>query len=315
MQRRFKAAFLVVGLVAVSLTLAGCGQLNRLKAKKAFKEANVLYQQQDYKRAAGRYEEVVANDPALTAAYFFLANSYDNLYKPSRKGEAENDSFLKKAVENYKKSAEVEQDKTLKTRSLQYLVAAYGQDKLDDPGQAEPLLQEMIRIDPVDPSNYVILSKMYEDAGQYEMAEQILLNAKKAIPKDPASYTQLAAYYNRQGEFEKTMEALNERTTNEPTNPEGFYTIAAYYWEKAYRDFRLKDADKLNYIALGLDAVDKALSLNPEYMDAINRKELLLRAKALVVKDAAQQASLLDEAKKLRDQYNDLKLKKAGGVK
>ncbi len=313
MQSRFKAASLVVVLAAFSLTLVGCAQLNKLKAKKAFKEANTLYQQQDFKRAADRYEEVVANDPELTAAYFFLANSYDNLYKPSRKGEAAIDAFLKKAVENYKKSAGVEKDKVLKTRSLQYLVAAYGPDKLDDPSQAEPLLQEMIRIDPVDPSNYAILSKMYEDAGQYELAEQTLLKAKQAIPKDPTSYTQLAAFYNRQGEFEKTMEALSERTAKEPSNPEGFYTIAAYYWEKAYRDFRLKDAEKLNYIALGMEAADQALSLSPEYLDAINRKELLIRAKALVVKDPAQQKALLDDAKKLREQYNEIKQRKAGG--
>ena len=313
MQSRFKAASLVVVLAAFSLTLVGCAQLNKLKAKKAFKEANALYQQQDFKRAADRYEEVVANDPELTAAYFFLANSYDNLYKPSRKGEPAIDAFLKKAVENYRKSAAVEKDKVLKTRSLQYLVAAYGPDKLDDPSQAEPLLQEMIRIDPVDPSNYAILSKMYEDAGQYELAEQTLLKAKQAIPKDPTSYTQLAAFYNRQGEFEKTMEALSERTAKEPSNPEGFYTIAAYYWEKAYRDFRLKDAEKLNYIALGMEAADQALSLSPEYLDAINRKELLIRAKALVVKDPAQQKALLDDAKKLRDQYNEIKLRKAGG--
>ena len=313
MQSRFKAASLVVVLAAFSLTLVGCAQLNKLKAKKAFKEANTLYQQQDFKRAADRYEEVVANDPELTAAYFFLANSYDNLYKPSRKGEAAIDAFLKKAVENYKKSAAIEKDKVLKTRSLQYLVAAYGPDKLDDPSQAEPLLQEMIRIDPADPSNYAILSKMYEDAGQYELAEQTLLKAKQAIPKDPTSYTQLAAFYNRQGEFEKTMEALSERTAKEPSNPEGFYTIAAYYWEKAYRDFRLKDAEKLNYIALGMEAADQALSLSPEYLDAINRKELLIRAKALVVKDPAQQKALLDDAKKLREQYNEIKQRKAGG--
>lgn len=313
MQSRFKAASLVVVLAAFSLTLVGCAQLNKLKAKKAFKEANTLYQQQDFKRAADRYEEVVANDPELTAAFFFLANSYDNLYKPSRKGEPAIDAFLKKAVENYRKSAAIEKDKVLKTRSLQYLVAAYGPDKLDDPSQAEPLLQEMIRIDPVDPSNYAILSKMYEDAGQYELAEQTLLKAKQAIPKDPTSYTQLAAFYNRQGEFEKTMEALSERTAKEPSNPEGFYTIAAYYWEKAYRDFRLKDAEKLNYIALGMEAADQALSLSPEYLDAINRKELLIRAKALVVKDPAQQKALLDDAKKLRDQYNEIKLRKAGG--
>ena len=44
----------------------------------------------------------------MTVAYFYLANSYDNLYKPSRRGEAENDLYLERAVENYKLAAERE---------------------------------------------------------------------------------------------------------------------------------------------------------------------------------------------------------------
>jgi tetratricopeptide (TPR) repeat protein len=314
MQRRFWAASLVVALAAFSLTLMGCGQVNKLKAKKAYKEANMLYQQQDYKRASEKYEEVAANDDTLSGVYFFLGNSYDNLYKPSRKGEAQNDAYLAKAVQAYKKGAQMEVDKTLKTRCLQYLVAAYGPDKLNDPSQAEPLLNEMIKIDPKDPANYVMLAKMYEDAGQYDLAEQTLVRAKDANPSDSTLYQQLANYYNRQGEFDKTMSALNEMAAKEPNNPEAWYTISTYYWEKAYRDFRLKDADKLNYIAEGLNAVDRALQLKPDHIDALVYKNLLLRSKALVVKDPAQQQALLKEADQLRDKSMELKKKKAGGL-
>jgi lipopolysaccharide biosynthesis regulator YciM len=314
MQRRFWAASLVVALAAFSLTFVGCGQVNKLKAKKAYKEANMLYQQQDYKRAAERYEEVVVNDDSLMGVYFFLGNSYDNLYKPSRKGEAQNDAYLTKAVEAYKKGVQVEQDKTLKTRCLQYLVAAYGPDKLADPSQAEPLLLEMIKIDPKETANYVILAKMYEDAGQYDLAEQTLLKAKEASPGDGGVYQQLASYYNRQGEFDKTMAALNEGASMDPKNPVGYYTIAQYYWEKAYRDFRLKKEDKLNYINLGLEAADKALAIQPDYMDAIKSKELLFRAEALNVTDQGKIQQLLKDAGTLSDRYNELKKKKAGGL-
>jgi tetratricopeptide (TPR) repeat protein len=313
MQRRFKAASLVAVLAAFGLTLVGCSQVNVLRARKAFKEANVLYQQQDYKKAAEKYEEVVSNDPSLTTAYFYLANSYDNLYKPSRKGEAANDGYLAKAIQYYRKSADVEKDPKLRKLSLEYLVNAYGPDKLADQGQAVPIVEEMIKLEPTDPQNYFALSKMYEDSGQYEQAEQLLVKAKEMRPNSSDVYMQLAGFYNRQGEFEKTMQALNDRANIEPNNPEAYYTIAAYYWEKAYRDFRLKDADKLNYIALGMEADEKALKLNPDYLEAINRKELLLRAKALVIKDPGQQQSLLDEAKKLRERYDTLKKQKAAG--
>ncbi len=313
MQRRFKAALLVVVLAAFSLTSVGCTQLGVLKARKAFKEANVLYQQQDYKRAAEKYEVVVENDPNLSTAYFYLANSYDNLYKPSRKGEAVNDEYLKKAVEDYRKCADTEKDPKLRKLSLEYLVAAYGPDKMNDPGQAVPLIEEMIRIEPTEPTNYFVLSKMYEDAGNYEAAEQQLLKAKEMRPGDSGTYMQLAGFYNRQGDFEKTMQALDERAQKEPTNPEAFYTISSYYWEKAYRDFRLKDTEKLKYIELGLQASDKALQLKPDYSEALTYKNLLLRSKALLIKDPAQQQALIKQADQLRDRAIDLRKKKAAG--
>jgi tetratricopeptide (TPR) repeat protein len=313
MQRRFTAASLVVVLAAFSLTLVGCAQVGVLKARKAFKEANVLYQQQDYKRAADQYEVVVQNDPAMSSAYFYLANSYDNLYKVSRKGEAQNDAYLKKAIENYRKCADMEKDPKMKVLALKYLRAAYGPDKADDMGQAVQITEEMIRLDPTDLENYFVLSKMYEDAGNLEVAEQYLLKAKEMRPNDSNVYMQLAGFYNRQGEFEKTMQALQERADKEPTNPEAFYTIASYYWEKAYRDFRLKDADKLKYIDLGIAAADKALQLKPDYSEALTYKNLLLRSKALVVKDPAQQQALIREADKLRDQAIAIRNKKASG--
>jgi tetratricopeptide (TPR) repeat protein len=312
MQRRFTSASLVVVLAAFSLTLIGCAQVGVLKGRKAFKDANLLYAQQDYKRAAEKYEEAVANDPTLSAAYFYLANSYDNLYKPSRKGEAQNDAFLTKAIAGYRKCADIEKDPTLHKRSLEYLVNAYGPDKLADPGQAVPILEEMIKIEPTEPSNYFYLSKMYEDAGQYDQAEQQLLKAKEMKPSDSNTYMQLAGYYNRMGEFEKTMVALKERADKEPTNPEAFYTIASYYWEKAYRDFRLKDADKLNYITLGIEASDKALQLKADYPEALTYKNLLLRSEALVIKDPAKQQELIKEADKLRDRAIEIRKQKSG---
>lgn len=313
MQRRFKTASLVVVLAAFSVALVGCSQLGVLRARKAFKEANVLYQQQEYKRAAEKYEIVVQNDPELSSAYFYLANSYDNIYKPSRKGEAANDDLLKKAVENYRKCADKEKDAKLKKLSLEYLVAAYGPDKMGDPAQAVPLIEEMIRLEPSEPTNYFVLSKMYEDNGNYEIAEQQLLKAKEMRPNDSNTYMQLAGFYNRQGEFEKTMTALQDRADKEPTNPEAFYTISSYYWEKAYRDFRLKDAEKLKYIELGLAASDKALQLKPDYSEALTYKNLLLRSEALVIKDPVKQQSLIKEADQLRDKAVDLRKKKAGG--
>jgi tetratricopeptide (TPR) repeat protein len=318
---RISRAVSLVALTGLVVTVAACDKVGTLKARKAFKEANAAYGAGDYKKAADKYEETVQaagesskTDPHITPAYFFLANSYDNQYKPSRKGEAENDANLTKAIEYYKTSAEVEKDPTIKRRALEYLVAAYGADKLNDPAQAEPLIQKMIELDPKDPTLYSALAKIYEDSGNYDQAEATLLKAKEQLPNDTSVYTTLAAYYNRQGEFEKTIDSLQQAAAKEPNNPVAHYTIASYYWDKAYRDFKLKDAEKKDMVEKGLAEVDKAIQIKDDYLDAIVYKGLLLRLQANLEKDPAKQQALLKEAEGLQQKAKELQKKKTAGV-
>jgi hypothetical protein len=51
-----------------SFSTVACAKVGEIKAKKAFKSANQAYQAQDYKKAAGLYEEAVAADPNLSQA-------------------------------------------------------------------------------------------------------------------------------------------------------------------------------------------------------------------------------------------------------
>jgi tetratricopeptide (TPR) repeat protein len=314
MLTRFRLPLAVV--LGLSLVTVGCGKYSfaSLKAKKAFQDANVLYQQQDYKKAAEKYEEVLQADPNLVTAYFFLGNSYDNLYKPSRVGETENDAYLQKAIENYKLSAEKETDVKMRRLAMEYLVAAYGPDKLNDPAQAEPIVKQMIEMDPNEPTNYFALAKIYEDSGMYDEAEATLLKAREVRPNEPTVYTTLAGYYNRQGEFDKTIEALEARAEKEPDNPEAFHTIATYYWDKAFRDFRLGDAEKKEFVLKGIEAADRALALKDDYIDALTYKNLLLRLQANLEKDPKVQQELIREADKLREQAIDLQKRKTSGV-
>ena len=79
----------------------GCGQVQGLKGRKAYKDANAAYQTQDYRKAADLYKVAIEADPdskETLPAYFFLANSLDNLYKPSKKGDPANDQLDRKSV-------------------------------------------------------------------------------------------------------------------------------------------------------------------------------------------------------------------------
>jgi tetratricopeptide (TPR) repeat protein len=314
MQTRSRAALLAAVLVGVGLSASACSKLAMLKGQMAFKDANAAYQSQDYKKAIDKYQEALKHNPELSYAYFYLANSYDNLYKPARKGEPGNDANLQKAVEYYKKATETIREPKLRKLSYEYLVSCYGAEKLNDPSQAEPIVQKMIQMDPSDPANYFALAKIYEDAGNYEQAEATLLKARDARPKDPTVYMQVGAFYNRQGRFDKTMEALNERAAQDSKNPEGYYTIATYYWDKTFRDKELKEPEKREYINKGLEASDKAIQIKPDYLEAIVYKGLLLRLQATLEKDREKQLALLKEADMLRDKAKSLQKAKATGA-
>ena len=308
--RKFSSHPGVWALVAgLALVASGCSQIGVLKGQMALKEANTEYQRQRYKEAAAKYEEAVVANPNLGDAYFYLGNSYDNQYRPARRGEATNDQLMDKAISNYKLAVEKATTPIVKQRALQFLVNAYGSEKLNDPSQQEPILKQMIEIDPNEPGNYFVLANVYEQSGEYEQAEQLLLKAREVKPSDPAVYTTLAAFYNRQGNFDKTMEALHARAMQEPNNPEAYQTIAAYYWEKAYRDFTVPAADKVKYIQEGHQAVDKALELKGDYVDALTYKNLLLRAQALIEKNPAVQQQLLRDADKFKNQAEETQKK------
>jgi len=85
--------------------------------------------------------------------------------------------------------------------------------------------------------------------------------------------------------------------------------------DKAYRDFRLKEPEKKEFVLKGIEQVDKALQLKPDYMEALTYKNLLLRLQANLEKDQAKQSALLKEADKLRDQAMELQKKQAAGIK
>jgi len=318
MSKRFRpvSAAFVVTLLGASLLAAGCGQysFSALKAKKNYREANDLYKASKWREAAEHYEVAAASDPKLPGVFFFLGNSYDNLYKPSRAGEEQNDAYLQKAIENYKVAAEKDPEPIMRERAMQYLVAAYGPDKLNQPAEAEPIVKRMIEENPNETTNYFALMKIYEDAGRYEDAEAALMRAKEVKPDEPQVYSTLAQFYNRQGEFDKTMEALQRAADLEQQNPQGYHLVATYYQEKVQKDHRLKPAQAKEYVLKGIEAENKALSLNPDYVDAMIYKNILLRHQARLESDRTLQAQLLKEADAIRDKAMELNKKKASGL-
>jgi tetratricopeptide (TPR) repeat protein len=120
-------------------------------------------------------------------------------------------------------------------------------------------------------------------------------------------YLTVAGYYNRQGDFDKLIENIRKNIELEPQNPEAHYRLATYSWDKASRDFRLSDKEKMQIIMDGLASVDKALQIKPDYVEAMTYKGLLLRTQALIEKDPKKQQELIKEGTALSDKANSMR--------
>src|SRR5690606_16191938 len=130
--------------------------------------------------------------------------------------DAATDPNLQKAVANYNKAIEIIKDDEpsgaeIRKLSYEYLIAAYGPDKLNDFGHAEPIGLKLIEMEPREPGNYRTMGNLYEKQGMYEQAEEYFIKAVEVRPQDPLAYGTLAGFYDRQGNFEKTLEAWEKR--------------------------------------------------------------------------------------------------------
>lgn len=318
MQSRFPSlrVFVLVLLVAVSASACGKYSIGNLRMLMAFKEGNSLYGKGDFANAATAYEEAVQHNPDFGIVYFFLANSYDNM--SAKTSDPERLELLQKAVTNYNKAIQVIKDEEpsgaeIRKLSYEYLIAAYGPDKINDFAQAEPIGKRLIEMEPNEPGNYQTLGKLYEDQGRYEEAEAHFQKAVDVRPNDATGYQVLAGFYDRQGNFEKTMEAWERRAVVEPNNPEAHHTIAHWAYVKAFKDYTISTAEKRRYIERGIAAEDTALALHADYIDALTYKNILLRMKAGMERDRRVIDALIEEADRLRNRAIELQKIQAGG--
>jgi tetratricopeptide (TPR) repeat protein len=316
----FARAVLLVAGLAVGASACGQYSISNIRALKAFKDANELYRKADYRGAIELYKKAFEYNPDfMGVTYFFIGNSYDQLYKPSKQGDPANDQNLLEAVKYYRMAIDNIKDTDpegpkFRRWSYEWLVAAYGVDKLNDVDKAEPIVKELVAIDPNEPANYQAMGKLYEEANRLDEAEAMFKKAVEVKPNDPYGYTLLAGFYNRQGRFEETIEAFTKVAELEPNNPQGWHNIGAYYQDKINQEQkikRLKEATLREYAIKGAEAEDKAIALNPEYWEAVTFKGILLRYQAQYERDPAVRARLTAEADRLYKKQEELRAKQS----
>lgn len=308
-------------VVAVSL-LAGVG-CARVQARSAFKEGNKAYKDENFKAAIKSYEEAIKHEPDMAEAHFYLASSRQALYRPG-KDDTENVERLRQAVDGYKESLRLNNGSTpnlvtVKANTLAALTAIYSDDPLKNYDEAKNYAEQLVQHNPNDSKNLYAMANLYEKFGKVDEADQTYNRIVELNPSDVKACGALAAFYNKplwegRSKFDQAIGILERCAGLAPEDPAGYQKVATFFWDKAYRDPTLGDKDKDAYSDKGLEAVDKALKIKPDYFEAIIFKGLLYRVKAGVATNPRLREQYLQQAQQLQKQGLELKKEQAAAA-
>lgn len=221
------------------------------------------------------------------------------------------------AIENFKEAKE--QDPDLLNARL-YLATAYASLYIPGAPSAENLARgnqavtEFKEVLDKDPNNLSAIdgvgSILFQMGGQ---------------PFDPKKFEESKTYHQKHIDLK-------------PTDPEPYYWIGVIDWTLAFRSNaemrmeynknnirkQIKDTDPLppavrtEYVAKygtlvdeGINDLNKAISIKPDYDDAMAYLNLLYRRKADMVESQDERASLLKQADDLVDKVKEIKQKRA----
>lgn len=305
----------VLALIALVPFLAGAS-CTKIKAKSAWKEGIKFYREENYKKAIEAYQRAVTIDPNYAEAWFYLGSSHQALYRPG-KPSPENQERLQNAIDAFKKSLDTnnlstENLKKVKFNALGALTAIYSEEPFKDYDAAQGYAQQLIQDNPDDAKNLYALANLYERFEKYDEAEATYKKVFELNPGDPKACGALAGFYNKplwggKSKFDLSIDMLQKCADMDPGSHEGYQKVATFYWNKAYRDPELTDQQKDQYADKGLIYVDKALTLKPDYFEALIYKGLLYRVKANVTRNFRLRAQYQEQAIQLQKQALEIK--------
>jgi Tfp pilus assembly protein PilF len=139
-----------------------------------------------------------------------------------------------------------------------------------------------------------------------KMAQAALDNFKKVLeqePKNTLALQSIASIMLNEKKWDEAQQWFDKVTAVDPNNADSYYSIGFIAWSKWYpaygtaranlgmkqedpgpiKDKKVKDELKAKWgpvIEGGLQALDKALQINPEYADAMAYENLLIRERA-----------------------------------
>lgn len=234
-------------LVAVLATSSGCSSLRQRLAMSA---GNKLYKAQKYEEAIVEYKKILDIDADSWEGNYMVAVSYVALYHPGSTHEKDTE---------YSRLAVAACEKLL---------------KLSAPDDAT---RDKVR------GFYLTL---LQQTDQKDKASEFFDTILASDPNNLELLAQAAQFNAKNGKFEKALALYQQRAERDPTNKQAWYTIGVLCWERSNKGGGMvSNAERETLVQTGLDALAKAMALDPEYHESMLYTGLLYREKAKVLVD------------------------------
>ena len=264
-----------------ALTLAvvavgfGCGALS---VRQDLNKANKLFIAKKYDQAIPIYQKVLKSDPDNWQATYNLAMAWMAQFHPQS---------------THAMDAEI---KTQAVATLKKLMA-----------MKPPSPEDMDKVE-----NYYL--SLLTSAGDNEEAIAFLTKQIEKEPTNKDVMSQLAQLQAKAGNFDEALKGYEKIAEMDPKPKPTWYTVAVLCWERSNKmGLTITPEERTNIIQHGIDSIDKALAIDPEYIEAIAYKNLLFREKADALSKAGKDQEAQEafkESQRLRELAMQLMQKK-----
>jgi len=229
-------------VLVVLVTAPGC---DALRERFALKKGNEFYTQQKYEKAAEEYAKILALEPDDWDGNYLSAISYLAMYHPGSTHPKDKE-YAAKAIAGFEKCM-----------------------SLDAPSKEVATKVEEFYL------------SLLVSTGEFAKASEYLEAKLEADPGNATLMVQLAQLYAKSGDFENALKYFEMRAEAEPDSKEAWYTVGVVCWERSYRGGpAVSNEERGRVIEKGTAALERALSLEPNYFDALSYINLIYREKA-----------------------------------
>jgi len=250
-------------IAIVIFSLFALTSCGKFRAKIEMKEGNDLYAAKKYEEAIQKFQGAIQKSPDLAEAYLNVGLSYMALYVPG----------------------------STHPKDVKYA------------DEAIKYLKEYLKLRPDDKSANDYLVQMYLNADRKDDAIAYFADYLQKNPNDVQIIQKLAYLYAQTGKFDEALKWYKRRTEVEPNNPEAFYVIGVICWEKSYKFADVTPEDRQKLIDTGMQSLEKAIQINPDYADAYLYMNLMYREQAKMISPDPNVVPVPDDK---IDEYNAL---------